>query len=147
MPLPLTHWDGDEAWLTLKIIHSLTCFTQFQWGYGMLLFSMLCVNTTIHIVFMFFCALVMCWFLVLVPKCVLLYFLVRWEFWLKNPFDNWHICFWFGMSWTDYSLRLSMWGPSYLGLIRSISWLLMPWLLASPGHQQPWYWLCEIGKS
>ena len=32
-------------------------------------------------------------------------------------------------------------GPSYLGLIRSISWLLMPWLLTSPGHQQPWYWL------
>ena len=22
----------------------------------------------------------------------------------------------------------------------SISWLLMPWLLTSPGHQQPWYW-------
>ena len=20
----------------------------------------------------------------------------------------------------------------------------MPWLLASPGHQQPWYWLCRI---
>ena len=24
---------------------------------------------------------------------------------------------------------------------------LMPWLFALPGHQQPWYWLCEIGKS
>ena len=23
----------------------------------------------------------------------------------------------------------------------------MPWLLASPGHQQPWYWLCRIGMS
>ena len=23
----------------------------------------------------------------------------------------------------------------------------MPWLLASPGHQQPWYWLCRIGRS
>ena len=22
---------------------------------------------------------------------------------------------------------------------------LMPWLLASPGHQHPWYWLCRIG--
>ena len=22
---------------------------------------------------------------------------------------------------------------------KSISWLLMPWLFASPGHQQPWY--------
>ena len=35
--------------------------------------------------------------------------------------------------------------PGYPGLIRPISLLLMPWLLASPGHQQPWYWLCEIG--
>ena len=23
----------------------------------------------------------------------------------------------------------------------------MPWLLASPGHQQPWYWLCMIIRS
>ena len=29
----------------------------------------------------------------------------------------------------------------------SIPWLLMSWLLASPGHQQPWYWLCWIGRS
>ena len=28
-------------------------------------------------------------------------------------------------------------------IARSISWLLMPWLLALPGHQQPWYWLCR----
>ena len=28
----------------------------------------------------------------------------------------------------------------------SISWLLMPWLLASPGHQHPWYWLLRIDK-
>ena len=41
----------------------------------------------------------------------------------------------------------SVQGPSYLGLIRSISWLLMPWLLTSPGHQQPWYWLCGICRS
>ena len=34
-----------------------------------------------------------------------------------------------------------------IGLTRSISWLLMPWLLASPGHQQPWYWLCRIHRS
>ena len=37
--------------------------------------------------------------------------------------------------------------PSYLGFTRSISWLLMPWLLSSPEHQQPWYWLCRIGRS
>ena len=29
----------------------------------------------------------------------------------------------------------------------SIPWLLMPWLLASPGHQQPWHWQSEIGRS
>ena len=29
----------------------------------------------------------------------------------------------------------------------SILWLLMPWLLMSPGHQQPWYWLHRIGGS
>ena len=29
----------------------------------------------------------------------------------------------------------------------SIPWLLMPWLLALPGHQQPWYWLNKINKS
>ena len=41
-------------------------------------------------------------------------------------------------------LTLNMQGPSYLSLTWSISWLLMPWLLTSPGHQQPWYWLCRI---
>ena len=41
-------------------------------------------------------------------------------------------------------LTLNVRGPSYLGLTRSISWLLMPWLLTSPGHQQPWYWLCRL---
>ena len=44
------------------------------------------------------------------------------------------------------NLTLNVWGPNYLGLTRSISWLLMPWLLTSPGHQQPWYWLCRIGR-
>ena len=44
-------------------------------------------------------------------------------------------------------LTFNVLGPSQLCLTRSISWLLMPWLLASPGHQQPWYWLCRIGRS
>ena len=44
-------------------------------------------------------------------------------------------------------LTLNVRGPSYLGLTRSISWLPMPWLLTSPGHQQPWYWLCSICRS
>ena len=41
-------------------------------------------------------------------------------------------------------LTLHVRGPSYLGLTRSISRLLMPWLLTSPGHQKQWYWLCRI---
>ena len=44
-------------------------------------------------------------------------------------------------------LTFNVRGPSYLGLTRSISWLPMPWLLTSPGHQQPWYWLCRIHRS
>ena len=28
-------------------------------------------------------------------------------------------------------------------LIRSIPWLPMPWLITSPGHQQPWYWTMQ----
>ena len=34
-------------------------------------------------------------------------------------------------------LTLNVRGPSYLGLTRSVPWLLIPWLLMSPGHQQP----------
>ena len=45
-----------------------------------------------------------------------------------------------GISYEQHLVKLelktiSMRGSSYLGLIRSKSWLLMPWLLASPGHQ------------
>ena len=50
------------------------------------------------------------------------------------------------VSWQQL-LTLNVRGPSYLGLTRSISWLLMPWLLTSPGQQQPWYWLCRICRS
>ena len=44
-------------------------------------------------------------------------------------------------------VTLDVRGPSYHRLTRSISWLLMNWLLASPGHQQPRYWLCKLGRS
>ena len=33
--------------------------------------------------------------------------------------------------------------PEYLGITRSILWLLMPWFM-SPGDQQPWYRLRRI---
>ena len=29
---------------------------------------------------------------------------------------------------------------------RSIPWLLMLWRLLSPGHPQPWHWLCRISE-
>ena len=32
----------------------------------------------------------------------------------------------------------------YSRIIRPIPSLLMPWLLASPGHQQQYYWICRI---
>ena len=47
----------------------------------------------------------------------------------------------------DAYLTLTVRRPSYSGLTRSISWLLMPWLLTSPGHQQPWYWIYRICRS
>ena len=34
----------------------------------------------------------------------------------------------------------------YSGQARSMPWQLMPWLLMSPGRQQPWYWLCRINR-
>ena len=44
------------------------------------------------------------------------------------------------------SLTLKVWGQSYPSLTWSISWLLMSWLLVSPGHQQPWYWPCKLDR-
>ena len=38
-------------------------------------------------------------------------------------------------------LTLLMPKTDYSQITRLIAWLLMPWLLASPGHQQPCYWL------
>ena len=49
-----------------------------------------------------------------------------------------------------FILTLNVRGTSYLGFTRSISWLLMPWVLTLPGHQQPWHWLyriCSWGRS
>ena len=62
--------------------------------------------------------------------------------WIKVH-QNYSHCF----SVSSANLTLNVRGASYLGLTRSISWLLMPWLLASPGHQYPWYWPCRIGRS
>ena len=58
----------------------------------------------------------------------------------QKPFSN--AFFW--MTIYEFRLTLNVRGPSYLDLTWSISLLLMPWRLTSPGHQQPWYWLCKI---
>ena len=44
------------------------------------------------------------------------------------------------------ALTLNVRGPGYFRLTRSVPWLLMSGLLTSSGHQQPWYWLCKIGR-
>ena len=44
-------------------------------------------------------------------------------------------------------LTLSVLKTEYSGVTRSIPWLLMPWLLASPGHQKPCYWQCRKSGS
>ena len=43
-------------------------------------------------------------------------------------------------------LTLYVQGPNYSSSTEYISFLLMPWLLASPRHQHPWYWLCRLCK-
>ena len=45
-----------------------------------------------------------------------------------------------------FLLTLDVRGLSYLGLPRSNIMAVVSWLLTSPGHQQPWYWLCRIGR-
>ena len=52
--------------------------------------------------------------------------------------------------WAMGVLSLSTWLVLWLEcsrMTRSIPWLLMLWLLRSPGHQQPWYWLFRVNRS
>ena len=46
-----------------------------------------------------------------------------------------------------YILSFLVLKPEYPGQSRSVSWLLMPWHLASPGHQLSWYRPCRIKGS
>ena len=52
---------------------------------------------------------------------------------------------WVNSAWTG--LILDMQGSNYYDLTCSVLWLLMPWVLVSPCHSHPWYWLCKIGRS
>ena len=42
------------------------------------------------------------------------------------------------------TVMLPTWRPKFPLFTRSIPWLLMTWLLALPGHQQPWLWMCRM---
>ena len=42
------------------------------------------------------------------------------------------------------TLIIQMLKQEYSGVTRPKPWLSMPWPLASPGHQQPLYWLCPL---
>ena len=68
------------------------------------------------------------------------------HFWLNTPCSpKWYLPYLMNGE-LLVILTLNVRGPSYLGLTRSISWLLLSWLLTAPGHQQPWYWLRRIGR-
>ena len=43
-------------------------------------------------------------------------------------------------------LTLVVLNLEYCSTARSLSWLLMPWLLTSPGHQHPQYWLYRMNE-
>ena len=65
--------------------------------------------------------------------------------------DEWSLGYMNDVQWIFFvqknaRLTLNKRGPNYSSSTVSISWLLMPKLLASPGYQHPWYWLCRIGK-
>ena len=52
-------------------------------------------------------------------------------------------------NWTPDQLTLLVLRLEYTRQTRSISCVQMPWLLASPNHQKPWYWewiktMCNI---
>ena len=53
----------------------------------------------------------------------------------------------FIVKWLNCLDRFGVEMEIYSGINRTIPWLLMPWLLASPGHQQPCYRLNRINDT
>ena len=83
------------------------------------------------------------WYLIKICFYWLCFFKLHW---LKSvevcmPFHGYEKCF---HVIDIIALTLHMQGPNYSCSTYLISQLLMPWLLASPGHHHPWYWLCRI---
>ena len=54
---------------------------------------------------------------------------------------------WFQCDWNSGWPTIFNTSGAETEIIRSIPWLLMTWLLASPVHQQPWHWLCRMNGS
>ena len=52
----------------------------------------------------------------------------------------------YGVTGPQWVKGLTCWvlKPEYSARTSSIQWLLMPWLLVVPGHQQKWHWLSRI---
>ena len=59
----------------------------------------------------------------------------------ENGLIQSHILFTLGIIYFIWSISLMLLITAYSGITRSMSWLLMPWLLVLSGHQQPWYWI------
>ena len=71
----------------------------------------------------------------------------NWSFFMPNIIKLQVTQNWTDLCPDDFPLTHLVLRQQFSQRTRSIPWLLMPWLLASPGHQQPWYWLHETGTS
>ena len=61
--------------------------------------------------------------------------IIRWG-WFETPSSS---------LWRHFNvLALRTQTSNVMGITRSKIWLLMSWLFVSPGHLQPWHWLCKI---
>ena len=63
---------------------------------------------------------------------------------INDDEDRWRICASLG---DNAFLPFLLLRSEYFARIVSILLLLMHWLLVSPSHQQPWYWLSRVNVS
>ena len=66
-----------------------------------------------------------------------------WRLWFKNTTHNPKLDL---KIFLVQSRHLTCGGITPVQRSQYMQWLLMAWLLVSPKHQHPWYWLCSIGK-
>ena len=76
-------------------------------------------------------------------------YIYLWKHWFPDPvifpWSNAFVNHWLTLCWLILYLQLLK--LKYSWQTRSTPPLLMQWLLASPGHQQPWYWWYMINGS